>query len=80
MPKSRLLTKEKIKSKYPDQWLLLEDIELDSSTTLRKARVLAHSKDREEIHRALKKHRGNLGIHFTGRLPKDTVVIFPCLA
>ncbi len=37
MPKSRLLTKEKIKSKYPDQWLLLEDIELDSSTTLRKA-------------------------------------------
>jgi hypothetical protein len=41
---------------------------------------LAHSKDREEIHRALKKHRGNLGIHFTGRVPKDTVVIFPCLA
>lgn len=76
MAKSPLLTKGKIKSKYPDQWLLLEDIELDGSTMLRKGRVVAHSKDRAEIHRALKKHSGNLCIHFTGVLPPDTGVVF----
>jgi hypothetical protein len=59
MAKKPLLTKEKIKTKYPNQWLLLEDYELDASTTLRKGRVIAHSKDRDEIHRALKKHTGN---------------------
>ena len=76
MAKKPLLTKAKIKAKYPDQWLLLEDFELDAATMLRKARVIAHSKDRGEIHRALKKHPGNLCIHFTGTLPPDTGVIF----
>ena len=76
MAKSPLLSREKIKTKYPDQWLLLKDYELDASTSLRKGRVLAHSKDRSEIHRALKKHTGNLCIHFTGSLPPDTGVIF----
>jgi hypothetical protein len=76
MAKRLLLTKEKIKTKYPKQWLLLEDYELDASTTLRKGRVIANSKDRDEIHRALKMHTGNLCIHFTGTLPPDTGVIF----
>jgi hypothetical protein len=76
MAKNLLLTKENIKIKYPNEWLLLEDCELDASTTLRKGRVIAHSKDREEIHRALKEHSGNLCIHFTGSLPPDTGVIF----
>ena len=76
MTKNLLLTKEKIKTKYPNEWLLLEDYELDASTTLRKGRVIAHSKYRDEIHRALKKHKGNLCVHFTGTLPPDTGVIF----
>lgn len=76
MAKGPLLSKEKIKAQYPDQWLLLEDCEIDASTSLRKGRVLAHSKNRAEIHRALKKHKGNLCIHFTGTLPPDTGVIF----
>jgi hypothetical protein len=76
MAKNPLLSKAKLKTKYPNQWVLLKDVELDASTSVRKGRVLAHSKDREEIHRALKKHAGNLCIHFTGRLPPDTGVIF----
>jgi len=76
MAKNALLTREQIKAKFPNQWLLLKDYELDASTSLRKGRVLAHSKDREEIHRALRKHSGNLCIHFTGSLPPDTGIIF----
>ena len=76
MVKKPLLTKETIRTKFPNQWLLLEDVELDASTTLRKGRVIAHSKDRDAIHRALKKHTGNLCIHFTGAVPPDTGIIF----
>lgn len=76
MAKRALLSRQKIKANYPNQWLLIEDYELDASTSLRKGRVVAHSKDREEIHRTLKKHTGNLCIHFTGSLPPDTGVIF----
>ena len=76
MAKKPLLTKEKIRTKYPNQWLLIEDFELDASTTLRKGRVIVHSQDRGEIHCALKKHTGNLCVHFTGSLPPDTGVIF----
>ena len=76
MAKKPLLTKEKIKTRYPNEWLLLEDFELDAATSLRKGRVLAHSKDRGEIHRALNKHKGNLCVHFTGTVPRDTGVIF----
>ena len=76
MAKKPLLTKEKINTKYPNQWLLLEDFELDASTSLRRGRVIAHSKDRDEIHRALKQHTGNLCVHFTGTVAPDTAVIF----
>jgi hypothetical protein len=76
MAKKPLLTKETIKTRYPNEWLLLEDYELDASTTLRKARVLAHSKDRDAIHRALKKGKGNLCVHYTGTVDPDTEIIF----
>ncbi len=78
MTKKPLLTKEQMKAKYPDQWLLVTDYELDPATSLRKGRVIAHSKGREDIHRALKGHVGNLCIHFTGSLPRDTGVLFVC--
>jgi|SRR5215813_10755075 len=79
MMKTALLTIKQMRSQYPDQWLLVTEYELDASTSLRKGRVVAHSKNRDEIHRALKQHTGNLCIHFTGRVPQDTVVVFPCL-
>lgn len=78
MTKNLLLTKEQMKTKYPDQWLLVTEYELAPATSLRKGRVLVHSKRREDIHRALKSHAGNLCIHFTGTLPQDTGVLFLC--
>jgi hypothetical protein len=76
MTEKHVLTREQMKASYPDQWLLVTDCELDPSTSLHKGRVVAHSKDRGEIHRALKKHSGNLCIYFTGSLSRDTGVLF----
>jgi hypothetical protein len=53
MTEKHVLTREQMKASYPDQWLLVTDCELDSSTSLHKGRVVAHSKDRGEVHRAL---------------------------
>lgn len=49
---------ERIKERYPNEWLLIIDYETDVSTRTIKGRLVAHSKSREEIHRALAKHRG----------------------
>ncbi len=76
MAKKSLLTTEQMKARFPAQWLLITDYKLDALTSLRKGRVVAHSKDREEIHRALKKHSGDLCIHFTGSRLRGTEVIF----
>ena len=71
-----IFTREEMKRKFPDQWLLVSDYQLDASTTLRAGRVVASSKNRDDIHRALKDHKGNFCIHYTGQLPKDTGVLF----
>lgn len=78
MYKKPLLTKKQMKARYPNQWLLISDYELDSSTSLLRGRVIAHSEGREGIHRLLKEHSGNLCIQFTGSLPRDTGVLFLC--
>ncbi len=78
MAKKPLITKVQMKARYPDQWLLVTDYELDKATSLRKGRVVAHSKRREDIHRALKIRTGDLCIHFTGGLPRDTGVLLIC--
>ena len=76
MAEKPVLTREEMKASYPNQWLLVTDCELDPATSLHKGRVLARSKDRGEIHRALTKHSGNLCIYFTGSLSRDTGVLF----
>jgi hypothetical protein len=78
MPKHPVLTKEQMKERYPNQWLLVTEYEVDSATSLRKGRVIAHSKGRDDIRRALKDRTGRLCIHFTGSLPQDTGVLFLC--
>ena len=78
MAKNPLLTKAQMKVRYPNRWLLVTYYKLDRSTCLRSGRVVASSRDRGEIHRVLKKQAGKLCIHFTGSLPRDTGVLFPC--
>ncbi len=76
MIERHVLTREQMKARYPNQWLLVADCELGPATSLYQGRVVAHSKDRGEIHRALKDHSGNLCIYFTGSLSQDTGVLF----
>jgi hypothetical protein len=43
-----LLPIEEIEATYPDEWVLLTDIESDPGPVVRRARVVWHSTDRDE--------------------------------
>ncbi len=76
MKRENIITKDQMKTKYPDQWLLIKDYDVNNATSLTKGKVIIHSKDRDEIHRALSRFKCNLCIHYTGKLPEDTGVLF----
>jgi len=70
-----LLTVEEMKERYPDEWLLLVDCEETENTELKAGRVVAHSRCRDDIHRAQMGRSGHLAIHFAGEIPRDLAVI-----
>ena len=70
------LTFQEIKDRYPGEWLLIGEPELDSDLNLIAGEVLAHSPSREEIYRQLTTVRGkSVTIEHTGPVPADLAVV-----
>lgn len=67
---------EKIKKRFPKEWLLIADYELDKVGHLLRGRVIAHSKTRDEIYQKQMNIKGPLAIRYSGPIPKDLVVMF----
>lgn len=72
----RVETISSLKRRYPNEWLLLTNITADSLTRPVKGKLVAHSKNRDDIYNRLSKVRGGFAIEYTGEIPKDLVVIF----
>jgi len=72
-----LLTKE-MKEMFPDEWLLVIDCELSKNTELEAGKVVAHSRCRDDIHKALikKNYNGKVAIYYAGEIPDDLAVMF----
>ena len=66
----------KLKQRYPNEWLLLTNVVADEQTRPIKGKLMAHSKNRDEIYDRLSQLRGGFAIEYTGEIPKDLVVIF----
>lgn len=62
MKKEKLSTWKTIQKKYPDEWVLLDDIITDKAMWPQKGIVLAHSKSRGEIWPT----QGGKGCFYTG--------------
>ena len=73
--KPELLTLDEMMECYPDEWLLLVDLELDESTEIKTGRVILHSKRRGDIYRAQRDCGGHMGILFAGEIPRDLEVL-----
>ncbi len=69
---------EEMKQKYLDEWLLIIDCELSPNTELEAGKVVAHSRCRDDIHKALlkKNYEGKIAIYYAGEIPDDLVVMF----
>ena len=66
-----------LRRRYPKEWLLLTHVTADELTRPVRGKLVAHSKNRDDIYARLRKTRGkSLGIEYTGEIPKDLVVVF----
>lgn len=61
---------------YADEWLLFEVIEVDEMNRPIKGKLLAHSKDRDELHKvAMSSKSKELYCTYTGEpIPKDMAI------
>lgn len=74
---NEVMSRSELESLYPDEWILMADPEPGNDTNYR-GRVIAHAKDREEIHRKalqlpVPRH---IAIFFTGPLIPPGMKVF----
>lgn len=75
------LTIDQMKTRFPDQWLLVVDAVTNEMHEVLSGRVIWHSRDRDELHRKdLEIGPRSAAIVFTGSWPKDMEFILNGLA
>lgn len=75
----RVQTIATLKRRYPKEWLLLTNVVADELTRPIKGRLVAHSKNRDDIYDRLARTRAkSVSVEYTGKVPKDLVVVFRC--
>ncbi len=73
----RVQTITTLKRRYPKEWLLLTDVVADELTRPIKGKLVAHSKNRDDIYDRLARTRAkSVAIAYAGEIPKDLMVIF----
>ena len=76
MPKRKIEDINKIRRKFPKEWVLLANYEFNEMNRLSRGAVIIHSKKRDDIYREQMKYKEPLAIDYTGPIPKDLVVMF----
>ena len=67
----------RLKKRFPNEWLLLTHVTADDLTRPIKGRLVAHSKNRDDIYDRLRRvHAKSVCVEYTGKIPKDLVVVF----
>lgn len=75
MSEAEVMTIQEIKSRFKDEWVLVEILEEDELQRPQKVRLIIHSKIRDEIYEALKEYRGYTYQFYTGKIPKKGYVV-----
>jgi len=71
-----ILTLEEMKTRYPSEWILVENPETDEHLEIRRGKVLFHSKDRDELDRKDRElHPQSAAYIYTGEIPENSAVI-----
>ena len=71
-----VLTIEEIESRFDSEWVLIGDLKTGKAQRVISGRVLAHSRNRDDVYRELLKLRPrHYGMWYTGKLPDDMAVV-----
>jgi hypothetical protein len=63
---------DEIETRFPAEWVLMEETELTPEMEVARAKVVWHSKDRDEIHaKALELRPKRPALLYTGAPPED---------
>jgi len=69
------MTLTEIEEQYDNEWILVEDPELDRSNAVVKGRVLFHSKNRDEVDAvAMRLRPKHSALLYTGPMPDNIFV------
>ncbi len=72
----QVLTLDQIKEEFDSEWILLADPEVDRRGQIVRGRVVAHSKDRDEVYRkSIELRLKSAATLYTGKMPKDTAIV-----
>jgi hypothetical protein len=70
------LTIDEISDRFDSEWILVEDPETDADLQVLRGKVIAHSKDRDEVYRhAADKRPKRFAILYTGTPPANTAIV-----
>jgi hypothetical protein len=65
-----------MQSRFASEWVLVADPQTDESLVVKAGRVLAHSKDRDEVYRqAVVLRPQRFAFVYTGTQPPDTAIV-----
>ena len=70
------LTMDQIRTRYPDQRVLIEYAELDEELRVGHGSVLQHSPDRDKVYQPLLvSTEATLAVEYTGEIPHDLAIL-----
>ena len=73
---SDVLTIAEIETQFISEWVLVADPQTNEALEVQSGKVLAHSKDRDEVYReAVRLRPKRFAMLYTGTLPKDTAIV-----
>ena len=77
MDTDEVMTAEEINSSFDAEWVLVADPETDANLVVKRGRVIWHGKDKADMHRKMAEPDTPryLAVLYTGRMPKDMVII-----
>ncbi len=71
-----ILTIAEIESCFASEWVLVEDPTTNDALEVQSGKVLAHSKDRDEVYReAVRLRPERFAMLYTGMLPENTAIV-----
>jgi hypothetical protein len=73
---NEVVTIEEIEARFPDEWVLIDEPQVDDLSRLKAGRVVFHSPHRDQVHRkAAELHLPFFAVRYLGYLPDDTALV-----